>query len=700
MQAADYLSEIKSLLPNAKTGALTFISQIKFLFLPVEQQLSIYPMRKQVAANTVNGSPEKEADRVKAVHQFSDSLAPNEATLQDMVELIAEDFAVPIAAISIIDKEEVWIVNSSSQFEFSSFERHISFSSKLTSCEEIVVIRNAKQDPLFCNHPLVRSKPGIIFFAAAPLLTPEGFCIGAVCIADTTERILTDGEKSRLQRFARCVMNDLQMKATLQRKIEGLEEQEYQLKQAGKLARIGRWEFDFDTNRAVWSDELYEIYGVEKNSCGTDLFLVYLSLVHPDDLGLVQKKLANMYTGPDLTSERLIRPDGQTIYINQFWKNFYDASGRLVKCVGISQDVTEQVMIEEKLRRNESKFSTLVQKSSDMIAIVDEVGTICFVTASSLAICGYESEELIGHNFFEYMHEADIPEIEAEFAHVADNTNSGEPTLHRFKAKDGTWVWLESTGSNMLDDQQVAGIVINARNVTERVQLEEQLAIEQQNNQRAITSAVIRAQEAERSEVGRELHDNVNQVLTTVKLYTEMVHDGLSGEKELLKKSGQLLQSCIDEIRSISKRLSAPTLGDISLAESIKELLESINLTNRIEIVYKGEDLAYLYIPQEVHLAVYRIIQEQLNNIIKYAEASLVTIALRKTRSMLTLQITDNGKGFDTAAKRTGIGITNMQTRAENLGGKFRVQSSQGNGCEVTVRFPLCAAGETSPHQS
>ncbi|HET7896953.1 MAG TPA: ATP-binding protein, partial [Flavisolibacter sp.] len=161
-----------------------------------------------------------------------------------------------------------------------------------------------------------------------------------------------------------------------------------------------------------------------------------------------------------------------------------------------------------------------------------------------------------------------------------------------------------------------------------------------------------------------------------------------------------LLQTCIDEIRSISKRLSAPTLGEISLPDSIKELVESVNLTNRIEVVYKGQEMSRLKIPQDVHLAIYRIIQEQLNNILKYAEASLVTIHLKKSGANLMLEMTDNGKGFDTSAKRSGIGITNMQTRAENLGGHFQISSTMGKGCKLSVRFPLTVDQETLPQEA
>lgn len=158
---------------------------------------------------------------------------------------------------------------------------------------------------------------------------------------------------------------------------------------------------------------------------------------------------------------------------------------------------------------------------------------------------------------------------------------------------------------------------------------------------------MIRAQEGERAQLGQELHDNVNQVLTTVKLYNEMMLDGIGDSRDILNKSIRQLQNCINEIRSISKRLSAPSLGRISLADSILELVESINLTNRIDISSRIEGLDDRVIPQDLHLAIYRINQEQLNNILKYAEARHAWITNVNNEAGLVLTIADDGRGFD-----------------------------------------------------
>ncbi|MGN6402562.1 MAG: tetratricopeptide repeat-containing sensor histidine kinase [Flavisolibacter sp.] len=203
-----------------------------------------------------------------------------------------------------------------------------------------------------------------------------------------------------------------------------------------------------------------------------------------------------------------------------------------------------------------------------------------------------------------------------------------------------------------------------------------------------ITEAVIRAQEEERSQIGLELHDNINQVLTTVKLHNEMVLEGVGEAQAVLPRTLIYLQDCINEIRSLSKRLSAPTLGKISLEESVKDLVDSINVTSKVKITHQVLGLKNEALRQEVHLGVYRILQEQLNNILKHAEATEVLIYIEREAAVVRLSVTDNGKGFSLKNRKDGIGMVNMQTRAESLNGSFALESAPGQGCTVNVVLP------------
>ncbi|TCJ14601.1 PAS domain S-box protein [Flaviaesturariibacter flavus] len=233
---------------------------------------------------------------------------------------------------------------------------------------------------------------------------------------------------------------------------------------------------------------------------------------------------------------------------------------------------------------------------------------------------------------------------------------------------------------------QLLGI---AHDITDKTLLQDALISERDRKHRQITAAAIKGQELERSRVSRELHDNVNQVLTTVKLYSELSLDDNVDHKTMLPKCIDLLDKAIDEIRSLSKQLSAPSVGHLNYLESISELLESMKLAAGIEIKLETELEDCQEMDAELHLTIYRILQEQLTNIQRYANATHVLVRLMIDPNELTLDIKDDGQGFDTQKKSKGIGLINMRSRAQLLHGTFAVSSSPGKGTEVEVIFPV-----------
>ena len=379
---------------------------------------------------------------------------------------------------------------------------------------------------------------------------------------------------------------------------------------------------------------------------------------------------------------------GQLLWVESNTVPLKDKYGHIYATLSVTRDISKKKKAEINLHLSEQKFRSLVQNGSDLIFVIDEAGYVQYVSPTVKEIAGYEPEQLLGKQAFSFLHAEDLDDINNELQKVKTNTNTGTATTHRFLNSSGQWIWLESKGANLLHDSNVRGMVINSRDVTDRIRLQQKLDQELANRQKKITAAVIAAQESERSQLGQELHDNVNQVLTTVKLYNEMLAGDIGHREEILKKSTHYLQICIDEIRSISKRLSAPTLGKISLTDSVHELVDSINITNKLSIHYTFKGFEGAAVSQEVHLTIYRIIQEQLNNIIKHAQAQNVFIEISNTPQHLLLVITDDGKGFDSRQKRRGIGITNMITRAENSNGRLRIQTAPGKGCVVTVTLP------------
>lgn len=350
------------------------------------------------------------------------------------------------------------------------------------------------------------------------------------------------------------------------------------------------------------------------------------------------------------------------------------------------RDVTERKAAEEELQ----KLSLIARETTNPVIIYDRRQTVQWVNNAFLRLTGYTLDECIGCAIGEI---CDGPGTDPETVnHVQQQIDRCEPyrieTLN-YK-KNGDTYWSDVSCQPVFNAQgEVVQYFSIATDITERKTLELQLEREQRERQNKITAATLKAQELERSVVSKELHDNVNQVLTTVKLYTEMARDGVVNSKEVLDKSIGLLQNSINEIRSLSKRLSAPSLGKIRLAESVKELMDAIAATRKFNVMLDTRAIADLEVNHETHLAVYRILQEHLTNVLKHAAASRVAVTLTLIAGQVHLRVTDNGRGFVPSRKHNGIGIANMITRAESLNGSLSLQSAPGKGCELVVNIPV-----------
>src|SRR5258708_10906114 len=213
------------------------------------------------------------------------------------------------------------------------------------------------------------------------------------------------------------------------------------------------------------------------------------------------------------------------------------------------------------------------------------------------------------------------------------------------------------------------------QDVTERKKLEMQVLKQEIDKQKIIAQAVVDAQEKERAEIGKDLHDNVNQILSTAKLYLELAKSDVNQREALIKRSADSIFNAINEIRSISKALVPPSVKDLGIIDSVKDLVESLHMTRalRVKFVHKGDFEKVISDKQKLML--FRIIQEQVNNVLKHAEASKLFIELAMHEKQISLTVEDNGKGFELEKVRfkKGVGLSNIESRVSLIDGKVTI---------------------------
>jgi two-component system, NarL family, sensor histidine kinase UhpB len=202
---------------------------------------------------------------------------------------------------------------------------------------------------------------------------------------------------------------------------------------------------------------------------------------------------------------------------------------------------------------------------------------------------------------------------------------------------------------------------------------------------RDIVRAVLKAQESERHKIGLELHDNINQILVSVRLYIDAIEREPQCRKDLIATAKEYLDLAIAEIRVLGKRRVMPPKG-FDLKELIDELVMEMN--DRTGTAFSCMVPDDLPIDDDLKLNIFRIVQEQIMNILKHACASAANVTIGHVDKALLIKITDNGKGFNPLIRRTGIGITNMINRVESYNGNVLIDSNPGQGCTIEIRIP------------
>lgn len=208
------------------------------------------------------------------------------------------------------------------------------------------------------------------------------------------------------------------------------------------------------------------------------------------------------------------------------------------------------------------------------------------------------------------------------------------------------------------------------------------------DSRKAVLSAALEAQEKERQMLAAELHENVTQILTTCKLILE--HNESCSKNPATQKAIEYIQEVINRVRGISHWLNPKQLSEIGLVAAIGEMIQELAPSGKPHILLHTSDPKLLtHLQPAVQLSLFRIIQEQCSNIVRYAKASQAGIYLHLNFDAVELTITDNGIGFNPDETPYGLGLRNIKSRAENHEGRMHLDTAPGMGCRLFVHLPL-----------
>lgn len=361
--------------------------------------------------------------------------------------------------------------------------------------------------------------------------------------------------------------------------------------------------------------------------------------------------------------------------------------------VSVLHDVTDRRRAEQALRESEEKFAKAFRTGPDSMSIADlETGRYLEVNDAHEKIFGWQREDVIGHSPTELGIVDDAGQRDAlrERLKVAGSVRDLEVKA-RNRRGDSLIVLVSAEVIELSGQKCVLRV---AHDITERkrAEAEREESVSREKEARiAYTLQLIAAQEAERKRIAAELHDSVGQNLLLIKNLSQQARAGGSPGAVLEKIAtiAHLVSLCIEEVRQISRDLRPYQLDHLGLKRALEAMLEHAAGASSAKFSTRLEPVDDLFSP-DAALYLYRIVQESLNNILKHARASRVSVVVERDLREVHLRVEDNGVGFalGNAGGLKGLGLKNIAERTRMLGGQLQINSAPDQGTRIEVTIP------------
>ena len=357
----------------------------------------------------------------------------------------------------------------------------------------------------------------------------------------------------------------------------------------------------------------------------------------------------------------------------------------------LEERIAERKQVELALRESEERYRELFENAKDAIYVHDLEGIYLSINRAAERLSGYSRDEIVGHNFMEFVAQEHIKVVRDSFC---DKLSQEGETSYEVDviAKDGRRVPVEVSSRAIYQDGKIIGVQGMARDITERKLAQDALQM--------FSRQLIEAQEDERRRIARELHDQIGQILTAVKMNLYTVNQFCQGSDAgaYVKDNIEAVDEALRLVRDLSVELRPPVLDDFGLVTALRWYADRYNLRAGLEI-----DL-FIDLPdqkrrfsRDIETACFRIAQEALTNVIRHANATEVRLELSINSDVMILAVKDNGVGFDLerlrrrALRAATLGLVSMQERAHAAGGDIEINTAPGSGTEIRFTLPLPA---------
>ena len=362
----------------------------------------------------------------------------------------------------------------------------------------------------------------------------------------------------------------------------------------------------------------------------------------------------------------------------------------------LHSEITERLSAKQALDMSEARFRSIFEFTTVGIKVLDLEGKILQTNYAFQSMIGYTEEELVGNHFYKFLHPEDVHRASKLFHDAKVNGASYFRFEHRAMHKDKSIVWVKTIFTvikDTNDGQSPAFVVGILENITDQKRIELEMA--------ELNSRLQNSMELERLRLAQELHDNPMQSLYSAIYRIEELRGAANPElKEALGDVKQHIQNVLQDLRATAKELRPPTIFNFGLENAIRSHANDIlekhpNLSIYLSLAHDRQIL-----PEKVRLALFRIFQQSLANVLRHAKATEVHVRFSFDAEEAHLEITDNGTGFEVPynwidfVRQGHYGLAGSAERANALGGVFKVQSKPGSSTTIRVTIPWKDSGD------
>jgi PAS domain S-box-containing protein len=435
----------------------------------------------------------------------------------------------------------------------------------------------------------------------------------------------------------------------------------------------------------------------EMGSCGTAAFLrkpVYTKDTRTDALWedcrdiAVRNGLLAIWSTPILSDDNTV--------LGTFAMYYGEPRLPSPEHIQLIDMATQMARVAIDAKQGKELLRTIFEGAPGGMGITDLAGNIIHVNPAFARLVGYTQDELQGKAIADITHEKNYPENKASIDDLLAGKRDGFVIDKRYRRKDGRIIWVHSTLAILRGAaDEPRHMVALIEDITERKHAEDALR-RSAAELRALSRRLVEVQEFERKQISRELHDRLGQSLTGLSVNLSILGAALpphaDGElQSRLEDSAALLESTMGAIRNVMSELRPPMLDDFGLHLALDWYARQFAARTGIGVTVHCAQPDERPAP-EAEIALFRIAQEALNNVVKHARARRVEITLERSGSEYVMSVQDDGVGFDADGQHTarlpGLGIVTMRERSQAVGGRFDIETLRGSGTRLSVRIP------------